>query len=70
MYGGKRTATVQIMDYGMYGSITEDTVNYLFNIEPSFRNVLGKKTLLYEDTFRIFLIKCMYRIEYLKTAPE
>lgn len=47
------------MDYGMYGSISQDIFNYLISIEPQLRNVLCKKTLLYEDTFRIFLVKSL-----------
>ena len=59
LYGANRTATIQVMDYGMYGSISQDIFNYLISIEPQLRNVLCKKTLLYEDTFRIFLVKSL-----------
>jgi len=58
------------MDYGMYGSISQEIFNYLISIESQLRNVLCKKTMLYEDTFRIFLNKSLQRVEYLKTAPE
>lgn len=70
MYGAKRSATVQVMDYGMYGSITQEIFDFLMSVEPGFRIMLGKKTLLYEDSFRIFLMKSLSRVEYLKTGPE
>jgi hypothetical protein len=70
MYGAKRSATVQVMDYGMYGSINQEIFDFLMSVEPGFRIILGKRTLLYEDSFRIFLMKSLSRVEYLKTGPE
>jgi len=56
LYNCKRSATVQVADYGMYGAITWRVFDELIASEPKFKEMLSKRTCDYDDTLRVFLM--------------
>jgi CRP-like cAMP-binding protein len=42
LFNSHRSATVSCADYGMYGSIFTEDLEYLISIEPGIRNMMTK----------------------------
>jgi CRP-like cAMP-binding protein len=47
LFNAYRSATVECADYGMYGSIYKEDVDFILSVEPTLRKIMTKETVLY-----------------------
>ena len=68
IHDSHRSASVTAQNYSILGKLTLPTLYNVLKNFPHFRKALLKETYLYNDALRIFTIKALSQIEYMKAA--
>ena len=68
LHDSHRSASVTAQNYSILGKLTIKTLYIVLKNFPHFRKALIKETYLYNDALRIFTIKALSQIDYMKVA--